>query len=289
LVELAGGRRLQELEMSDRGAELLEPALAVQDLLVEQILMVIVERLALEIFVIAVAEGHGRTRQHVFDPAVQARLFPLRRVQSLLDRSHDGFDARAIGFGVALGRARTERLLSPETIFQEIMGAGPQEELKHACTFRFEAPDQKMGPGWLIKLESFAPFGAALRHPGPPGALVLLVELEPAPFTGIRPHVTALGRHLHPARRLSAVEPLELERLLGRQANQDTPATRIDEIAPRRGVGRTGDGVCPRSRHDPLPCRNTSRRRHAGCKSQNTRHALANTMRQSRLRVVSRS
>ncbi|QHP72602.1 hypothetical protein EI171_37960 [Bradyrhizobium sp. LCT2] len=175
-------------------------------------------------------------------------------MERVLDRDHDGFDPRAIGFGVALGRARTERLLSPETVLQEVMGAGPQEELKHACTFRFEAPDQKMGPGWLIKIEAFAPFGAALRHPGPPGALVLLVELEPAPLTGIRPHVTAAGRDLHPARRLATVEPLELERLLGRQANQDTPSTRIDEIAPRRRVRRTGDGVYPRSRHDPLPC-----------------------------------
>ncbi|WP_187437193.1 hypothetical protein [Bradyrhizobium rifense] len=76
------------------------------------------------------------------------RLLTLRRMQRILDRDHDGFDTRAIGVGVALGRAGTERLLSAEAVFQEIVCAGPQEELKHACTFRFEAPNRKMGPGW---------------------------------------------------------------------------------------------------------------------------------------------
>src|SRR6478736_486373 len=180
-------------------------------------------------------------------------------MQGVIDRNHDGFDAGAIGFGVALGRARAEHLLSAETVFQEVMGAGPQEELKHACIFRFEAPDQKMGPRWLIKVESFAPLGAALRHPGPPGPLMLLIELEPAPLAGI-------GRDL----RLLAVEPLELERLLGSQADQDAATSPVDEIPPWRVVRRARHGVSPKSRHDSLPSaamRAATREPHAGCKS----------------------
>ena len=112
--------------MRNRGTELREPALAVQYLLVEQILMVTVQRLALKIFVVAIAESHGRSRQHVFDTAVQARLLPLGCLQRVLDRQHNAFDARTIGLGIAFGGSGAERLF-PEVISQKVLGAGPQE------------------------------------------------------------------------------------------------------------------------------------------------------------------
>ena len=56
--------------MRDLGSEFLEAALPVGDLGREQVLMVVVERFALEIFVGSVSEGHGGTREHVFDPSI---------------------------------------------------------------------------------------------------------------------------------------------------------------------------------------------------------------------------
>jgi hypothetical protein len=56
----------------DRRAKLLEPVLAVQDFLVEEIMVMTVEWLALEIFVIAVSKGHGSPGQYILHPAVQA-------------------------------------------------------------------------------------------------------------------------------------------------------------------------------------------------------------------------
>ncbi|MGT2437757.1 hypothetical protein ACU4GH_20195 [Bradyrhizobium betae] len=195
-------------------------------------------------------------------------------MQGVIDRDHDGLDARAIGFSVAFGRTRAERLFSPETVLQKIMGAGPQEELKHACVFRLEAPDRKMGPGWLIKVEAFAPPGAALRHPGLPGALVLLIKLLPALLAGIRPHIAAVGGSLPLVGYLLTIEPLEFERLLGREADQDAAASPSTKY--RRGALFVGLVVVPRSLvmiRSPLP--SFSPQRHADipvANHQNARH-----------------
>ena len=51
------------------------------DLNAEQILMVAIERFAVEVFVRVISQGHSSARQDVFDPSAQARLFLLCRLQ----------------------------------------------------------------------------------------------------------------------------------------------------------------------------------------------------------------
>src|SRR5689334_24837218 len=61
---------------------------------------------------------------------------------------------RSIGFRVPLGRARPERLLSGEAVFQEVMGAGPQEELEHACISGLKRQTRKRSEEHTSELQS---------------------------------------------------------------------------------------------------------------------------------------
>ena len=55
--------------MRDLGGEFLEATLPVGNLRAEQVLMVVIERLALEVFVGSISNGYSGPRQHVFDPS----------------------------------------------------------------------------------------------------------------------------------------------------------------------------------------------------------------------------
>ncbi len=105
-------RGLDELQVSNAADQFLEPALAVRDVGRKEILMMIVERLPLEIFVGAVSEGDGRTREGIVDTPVEAGLLPLRFLQCCLDRRQDGTDPRAVGLRITLGGARLKVLSS---------------------------------------------------------------------------------------------------------------------------------------------------------------------------------
>lgn len=89
--------------MRDLGGEFLQTPLAIGNLSAEQVLMVAIERLALQIFVGIISQGHGGARQDILNPPVEARLFPLRRLQRGFDRFQDSAHARPVGFSVAIG------------------------------------------------------------------------------------------------------------------------------------------------------------------------------------------
>lgn len=88
--------------MGDFFRQFLEAALPVRNLDRKQILMVAVARIALQIFVGAVAKRHCRTRQDILNPLVEASLLLLRRMQRLFDRRKDGSDPRPVGLGVTI-------------------------------------------------------------------------------------------------------------------------------------------------------------------------------------------
>ena len=88
--------------MRDRYGEFLEAPLPVGNLGTEQVLMVAVERLPLQVFVGAIADGHGGAGQHIFHPTVKPQLFQLCCMQRVLNCGQDGADARPVGFGIAL-------------------------------------------------------------------------------------------------------------------------------------------------------------------------------------------
>ena len=109
-------------------------------------------------------------------------------------------------------------------------------------------------------VESSSDLCSAPCHPSLPGPVVFLVEFQQALLAGGRPKTMGTPRNL-PALlsgRLLAIEPLELEGFLQRQTDQDAPAQRIHEIAPRRIVRRASQGAPSPAIHRP---RNGSRRR----------------------------
>ena len=115
--------------MRDRGGELLEATLPVQNLGAEQVLMMAIERVAFKVFVGSISQGNCSTRQHVLDPSAKARLFLLCRVQSKLDCLQNGADAQPVGFSIPLGRAGFE-ILTAQAASKVVMRAGPQKQLK---------------------------------------------------------------------------------------------------------------------------------------------------------------
>src|SRR4051794_22530650 len=101
--------------MRNGRTEFFQPALAVLDLLIEQILMMVIQRLAFKIFIITVAEGHRGPGQDIFDPTVQARLLPLGRVQRFLDRDQNRLYAAPVGLSIPFRRTRAESPFAAKT------------------------------------------------------------------------------------------------------------------------------------------------------------------------------
>ena len=63
--------------MGNRLGQFTQPSLTVRNIGSKQILVMAVERLAIEILVVTIAEGHGRARQCVIHAPIEARHFPL--------------------------------------------------------------------------------------------------------------------------------------------------------------------------------------------------------------------
>ncbi|MCK1362246.1 hypothetical protein IVB28_25955 [Bradyrhizobium sp. 199] len=123
--------------MSNAACQFLEPALAIRDVGRKEILMMIVERLPLEIFIGPVSEGDGCTREGIVNPPVEAGLLPLRLLQRCFDCREDGSDPCAIGFRVSLSGARLEGLVLAAGA-EKIVCARSQEQLKHLGHPTFE-------------------------------------------------------------------------------------------------------------------------------------------------------
>src|ERR1700732_2213794 len=113
-ASIAGGHRLivrkpaqrcslQKLEMRDRIRKLLEATLSVGNFGAEQVLMMAVERLALQVLVGAVSQSNRRACQYILNPPAKARLFLLCVVQGMIDGFQNGPDARLVGFSIPVG------------------------------------------------------------------------------------------------------------------------------------------------------------------------------------------
>src|SRR5271167_4147160 len=118
--------------MRDRCRELLEATLAVGDLGAEQVLVMAVERLALQVLIGPVSLRNRGARQHIVNPPVKARLFPLCLAQGLFDGLQNEPDARLVGISIPVGGASPKILIVPSAS-EVTVRAGPQKELKHQC------------------------------------------------------------------------------------------------------------------------------------------------------------
>lgn len=128
---------LDELQVSNGACQFLEPSLAVRDIGREEILMIIVERLPLEIFIGPVSEGDGCTREGIVNAPVEPGLLPLRLLQCRVDRRQDGTDPHAVGLRITLGGAGLETLVLAAGA-EKIVRARSQEQLKHLGHPTFE-------------------------------------------------------------------------------------------------------------------------------------------------------
>ncbi len=88
--------------MGDGRSKLSQSALAVLNFLVEKIVVMNVQRFAIQILVVAITERHGRSRQDIFNPTVQSCLFLFGRGQGFLNRRHDRLDPGAVSLSVPL-------------------------------------------------------------------------------------------------------------------------------------------------------------------------------------------
>jgi len=116
--------------MSDRRRKLLQPALAIGNFGIKRVLMSAVQRFAIQILVSGVSDCRRRACQHIFNAAVETRLFLLGLVEGMLDGAQDGADPRAVGANVPIGRPGLETPVVPSAC-EEIVRASPQEKLKH--------------------------------------------------------------------------------------------------------------------------------------------------------------
>jgi hypothetical protein len=96
-------RSLQEFEVRDRGAELLEAPLPVGNLGAEQVLMAAIERFAFQVFVGSIPNGHSGARQDILYPSIQARLFILCRAKGGFNCGDNRTDSRPVGFSISVG------------------------------------------------------------------------------------------------------------------------------------------------------------------------------------------
>ena len=92
--------------------ERFEPLLAVRDFFAEQVLVVAVERFAIQVLVTGISNRYRGARQNFLDPLAQALLLALGCMQCGFDRVHDAFDALAVGFLIPLRRADLESVTS---------------------------------------------------------------------------------------------------------------------------------------------------------------------------------
>jgi hypothetical protein len=92
--------------------ERFEPLLAVRDFFAEQVLVVAVERFAIQVLVTGISNRYRGARQNFLDPLAQALLLALGCMQCSFDRIHDAFDALVVGFLIPLRRADLESVTS---------------------------------------------------------------------------------------------------------------------------------------------------------------------------------
>jgi hypothetical protein len=123
--------------------------LAIYDLNVEQIVVMTIERIPVEIFVIPVAKSNGGPCQDVVDPATQARPLTLCGLQGILNGGHDSPHPLLVGFDIAVGRTHSK--FGYADAAEEILAAGPQEQLEHGILVRGQR-SQKITPLWLTKI-----------------------------------------------------------------------------------------------------------------------------------------
>src|ERR1700724_3643535 len=71
-------RSFQRLEMGDRISEFVEATFRVGNLHAEQVLIVGVARIALQVFVSSISQGHSGTRQRILQPLAENGLFVFR-------------------------------------------------------------------------------------------------------------------------------------------------------------------------------------------------------------------
>jgi hypothetical protein len=92
-------RGLQEIEVRDRGAELLEPPLPVGNLGTEQVLMAAIERFAFQVFVGSIPNGHSGACQDILYPSIQ---FILCRANGGFNCGDNRTDSRPVGFSISI-------------------------------------------------------------------------------------------------------------------------------------------------------------------------------------------
>lgn len=148
--------------MGDFRCKLLKPALPAGNLGAKQLLMMAVVRFASEVLAARISDGPRPARQNILDPPLETGLFLLRIVQSALQGSQDGSDARAVGFSIAIGRACLELRIVPAAS-KQIVGASPQKQLKHR--FVSHAKPQKTRHWWAANVN--LPEAALKRHDNP--------------------------------------------------------------------------------------------------------------------------
>jgi hypothetical protein len=94
--------------MADGLSQLGQSPLSVGDLGAKLVLTLTVLGLTREIFVGIIAQGHGSSRKHVFEPGSQPGLLSPCRLKRVFDRTKNSFGSEAIHCDVPVRRARLE-------------------------------------------------------------------------------------------------------------------------------------------------------------------------------------